>query len=70
MSNENLRECPFCGFAARLEASDLSDIDFGTWYSVSCKNPNCGATLGTFEDKEQAISQWNTRIKKAVRNDG
>lgn len=47
--------CPFCGGAAMIEYDTVSQFE----YNVFCGD--CGVMLGISEDKQVAISEWNTR---------
>lgn len=47
--------CPFCGGAAMIEYGDIMPFE----YSVFCGD--CGVMPSTSEDKQVAISVWNTR---------
>ena len=47
--------CPFCGGVAMIEYDTVSQFE----YNVFCGD--CGVMLGISEDKQVAISEWNTR---------
>lgn len=47
--------CPFCGGVAMIEYDTVSPFE----YNVFCGD--CGVMLGISEDKQVAISEWNTR---------
>lgn len=47
--------CPFCGGVAMIEYDTVSPFE----YNVFCGD--CGVMLGISEDKQVAISKWNTR---------
>lgn len=47
--------CPFCGGVAMIEYDTVSPFE----YNVLCGD--CGVMLGISEDKQVAISEWNTR---------
>ena len=48
-------QCPFCGGVAMIEYDTVSPFE----YNVFCGD--CGVMLGISEDKQVAISEWNTR---------
>lgn len=50
-----LLPCPFCGGAAMIEYGDIMPFE----YSVFCGD--CGVMPSTSEDKQVAVSVWNTR---------
>jgi Lar family restriction alleviation protein len=52
MSEKKLLDCPFCGGEARFSTED------GNW--INCKS--CGAETDYFEQREEAIKAWNTRV--------
>lgn len=52
MSDKKLLPCPFCGGEARFSTED------GNW--INCKS--CGAETDYFEQREEAIKAWNTRV--------
>lgn len=47
-----LKNCPFCGGEARFSTED------GNW--INCKS--CGAETDYFEQREEAVNAWNTRV--------
>jgi len=59
-----LLPCPFCGKEATLCAERSRDNNgmypFGTSY-VECSDRDCGAQLGGFNSRDDAIGAWNTR---------
>lgn len=50
-----LLPCPFCGGAAIVEYDTMEPFE----YTVVCED--CGVVNGTSEDKQVAVSEWNTR---------
>lgn len=52
MSDKKLLPCPFCGGEARFST------EAGNW--INCKS--CGAETDYFEQREEAINAWNTRV--------
>lgn len=50
-----LLPCPFCGGKAMIEYDDIMPFE----YSVFCED--CGVMPSVSEDKQVAISVWNTR---------
>ena len=50
-----LLPCPFCGGKAMIEYDDIMPFE----YSVFCED--CGVVPSVSEDKQVAISVWNTR---------
>ena len=63
--SSKLLPCPFC----RSEASALTDNHGGTppavWI-VACRKRGCGAEVGFFPSKEEAIAAWNHRTPGAT----
>jgi len=57
--SEELKPCPFCGGDA--EVNEIDDE-----YLSSCSE--CSANLGFFETEHDAITAWNTRVEKWLRN--
>ena len=55
MSEEKLRNCPFCGGEAELEIN-------GLYWDVNCKR--CLANVGAYKcyNKKQAVEAWNKRV--------
>ncbi|MBR3690500.1 MAG: Lar family restriction alleviation protein [Eggerthellaceae bacterium] len=53
---QKLRECPFCGWEAKLHRVFISKAAF-----VSCKNCESTSPLTT---EAEAIKTWNTRHEK------
>lgn len=47
--------CPFCNGDAMIEYDTVAPFE----YAVSCGD--CGVMLGIGEDKQAAVSVWNTR---------
>ena len=63
--NKKLKPCPFCGG----EAQDYRVTDYpkevGKRYSVICNR--CGARITTtYQQRTQAIHDWNTRAGEDV----
>lgn len=50
-----LLPCPFCGRAAIVEYDTMEPFE----YTVFCGD--CGVLKGTSEDKQVAVSEWNSR---------
>ena len=58
---ENVKTCPFCGSAAKLEPWHGGSP---TKMMVSCSNEQCPvAPATTGETRAEAIDQWNTRTE-------
>lgn len=59
---EKLKPCPFCGYAGKLEVSELDRC------IAYCGDPNpdgpCPVSpeTGFYDTSEQAIAAWNTRV--------
>ncbi len=52
---EELKACPHCGGEAKI-------TDHGGFYTVSCTNLDCAATIGLLEPTaEFAAADWNRR---------
>lgn len=58
ISNERLRECPFCGHAAELYSCDGGDYG-KDYFTVECTF--CACTMDIYGTEEEAIKTWNTR---------
>lgn len=52
--------CPFCGGKAMIEYDDIMPFE----YSVFCED--CGVMPSISEDKQVAISVWNTRTAPPI----
>lgn len=62
MNNEiELKPCPFCGEAAKLET--ITDIFHHTTYMVVCGNDRClcHPSSDMFEKSAEAVAAWNRR---------
>lgn len=63
----NLQPCPFCDEDEHLEVKCGGGVcphcgeSLGHWYCV-CES--CGATSGTFDTLEEAVSAWNGATKR------
>lgn len=58
ISNERLRECPFCGHEAELYSCDGGDYG-KDYFTVECSF--CSCTMDVYDTEEEAIKTWNTR---------
>jgi Lar family restriction alleviation protein len=58
ISNERLRECPFCGHTAELYSCDGGDYG-KDYFTVECTF--CACTMDIYGTEEEAIKTWNTR---------
>lgn len=54
-TNENLKDCPFCGC---VDPSSDGDLINGCWV-IEC--PECLGSM-TGSDEESAVTKWNERI--------
>ena len=52
-TKQTLKACPFCAFEPPKEMFGMGD------HWILC--PNCKASIGMRNTKEQAIKAWNTR---------
>lgn len=60
MTETELRPCPFCGKTpayGRVRFGMEKDFRF----TVHCAN--CSFNIGWFEEKEEALKKWNTRVE-------
>lgn len=60
VSNERLRECPFCGHEASLYHCDGGDYDNDN-YIIECDFCGCSMDFASDKTEEEAIKTWNTR---------
>lgn len=58
ISNERLRECPFCGHEAELYSCDGGDYG-EDYFTVECSF--CTCSMDIYGTEEEAIKTWNTR---------
>ena len=58
ISDERLRECPFCGHEASIYLSDGGDYG-EDHFVIECSF--CACTMDTYGTEEEAIQTWNTR---------
>ena len=62
---EKLKKCPFCGGEAEVFETDIIVAKI---IVVKCCNEACGGTMGNpeenFENKDEAIEAWNTRVEE------
>ena len=58
ISNERLRECPFCGHEASIYLSDGGDYG-EDYFTVECSF--CACSMDIYGTEEEAIKTWNTR---------
>jgi Restriction alleviation protein Lar len=57
-----LRHCPFCGYEAGYDTTDLIANAPGKWIRVECTNSSCGvATPFHYRTRESAREGWNRR---------
>ena len=69
MSENELKQCPFCGGVAKLYGSSkITGTGFKHYQIVVCLNDDCGCRTGFCETVADAIEKWNTRkpIEKIV----
>lgn len=56
-----LKPCPFCGGPGRVSNRRNGDLMQARW-CVFCKGPvECGAEMGFYDTKAEAVSAWNRR---------
>lgn len=60
-----IKPCPFCGSEAVIYKTDSI---YTRVYSIGCtgeKNSNCAGLHGSgnYEDRREAIKEWNKRVK-------
>jgi len=55
-----LKSCPFCGFSAFIEETDLEWKDQFP-YRILCGNEDCAGSHSWASTEEEAITAWNTR---------
>ena len=60
ISDERLRECPFCGHEASLLLCDGGDYG-DDYYEVECDFCGCSMLFASNVTEEEAIKTWNTR---------
>jgi hypothetical protein len=61
--SEKLKNCPFCGIAAKLIEKFIGD-DVDTYWDVECTNYYCylhGGAEWCFDTEIEATTKWNTR---------
>ena len=58
ISDERLRECPFCGHEASIYLSDGGDYG-EDYFTVECSF--CACSMDIYGTEEEAIKTWNTR---------
>ena len=58
MSEEELKNCPFCGDEAEVEPVPLK---LGWYYIVRCRNRWCSAQTGLKPSEHDAVKAWNIR---------
>ena len=60
-----IKNCPFCGYEAKLyEEEDYYD-ELGGWYRwfyVECRG--CLIRTDGFATKQEAVDTWNTRVNE------
>jgi Lar family restriction alleviation protein len=63
MGEEELKPCPFCGKAAKVET--ITDIFHHTTFMAVCGNDSCGCHPMTepFEKSSEAVAAWNRRVE-------
>ena len=68
VTDEYLKPCPHCGFEKpHIRQYAAEDIGFFSKYAVICdyRDGGCGAESGHYNNKIEAISNWNSRITEA-----
>lgn len=65
-----LKPCPFCGGEAEIIKSHGQKIDTRTMpyrvaLAVACKNMECGANMGNWYERAEAVAAWNRRAQHA-----
>lgn len=60
MSNEAIKDCPFCGDKAYV-ADVYMDCKYTYFYIVRCQNELCRAQTGLKPSEAAAIKAWNRR---------
>ena len=60
-----LKPCPFCGskakYASRKNGSPGAwELETSHW--IYCTDDYCHCHMGMYEDKEQAVLDWNIRV--------
>ena len=59
---QTIRECPFCGYKAKIKRyTDFPLMRGGITYVVECYL--CGASTNHCIDEQEAINLWNRRIQ-------
>jgi len=59
---DELSRCPFCGYEAGYDTTDLIACAPGRWIKVECINSSCGvATPFHYRTRETARDAWNRR---------
>lgn len=56
-----IKRCPFCGSAGKVDWDGARDV-----YVVECSNSSCPASymLGAdYDTEEEAIERWNRRVE-------
>ena len=53
---EKLRECPFCGSAAKMVKDGTSS------YKIFCTSIYCDAQMGWCIDADLLANEWNRRV--------
>lgn len=59
--DKRLKNCPFCGGLSVLRHVYFKDGS--TWYNPQCETNACCMWQENFETKEEAVINWNGRIK-------
>jgi hypothetical protein len=65
MSEEPLKQCPFCG--AEADIVELKMTDTSLW-DITCIGVECPVVpnVGATEELHEAIKAWNTRAVKPM----
>lgn len=60
-AKSELKECPFCGKAAKIWEQHHEDE---VYYSVTCTNCDVGWLMGETVDKQTIVNRWNKRASQ------
>ena len=60
MTETELRPCPFCGKTPAYGKWRIAMTECHI-YTVHCEM--CNFNIGWFDDKEEALKKWNTRVE-------